>query len=475
MRPSLLESRGAKERSGVAICDAASGRSWTHAELEPSLASCGQWLDSDPQVVFCFCNNSVGSLFAYLTCFERGVPVALLDGSLDDGFRNELVDRYRPKFIVAPRDVAFDPALYAPAGAEIEDSMVWRRREDRTVEIHPELAVLLPTSGTTGNPKFVRLSRTNVVANANSIRLGLAIQPDERAILSLPLHYSYGLSVVNSHLLAGASQVVSTTSVASREFWDTAKTYAVTSMAGVPYTYQMLRRLGLNKVAPASLRTLTQAGGRLSPELIREFHQLMTDRDGRFFVMYGQTEATARIAIVPAERLSDKIGSAGLPVEGGSILILDDAGNKVGTGEQGEIVYEGPNVMLGYAERPEDLALGDVMRGRLHTGDLGYLDADGFLFITGRASRFAKVFGLRVNLDDIEKLATGGRAVAAIAGDDRVIVFAEGAPEQSLGELRAALARKLQVHATAFDIRAIERLPLLTSGKVDYKALQRLK
>lgn len=475
MRPSLLEDAGRRDRSGVAICDAASGRSWSYAELEQSLASYGQWIDGDPQVVFCFCDNSVGSLFAYLTCFERGVPVALLDSSLDAGFRSELVDRYRPKSIVAPRDATFDPALYATMGAEIEGSVVWRRREDRALDINSELAVLLPTSGTTGNPKFVRLSWTNIVANANSIRLGLAIQPDERAILSLPLHYSYGLSVVNSHLLAGASQVVSTTSVASREFWDTAKKYEVTSMAGVPYTYQILRRLGLNKVAPASLRTLTQAGGRLSPEMTREFQQLMTAREGRFFVMYGQTEATARIAIVPAERLSDKIGSAGLPVDGGSILILDDAAKTAGPGEPGEIVYEGSNVMLGYAERPEDLALGDVMRGRLHTGDLGYLDADGFLFITGRASRFAKVFGLRVNLDDIEKLATGRSAVAAIAGDDRIIVFAEGSPEQSLAELRAALSHKLQVHASAFDVRAIERLPLLTSGKVDYKALQRLK
>lgn len=473
MQPSLL---GWQKEPGVpAVFDAPSGRSWSYAELEHALASNGQWFDGDPQIVFCFCDNSIGSLFAYLTCFERGVPVALLDGSLDEDFRNGLVDRYRPKFIVAPEDAAFDQALYSREDAKIEGSSIWRRRDDRVLQIDPELAVLLPTSGTTGNPKFVRLSRTNIASNANSIRLGLDIQPGERAILSLPLHYSYGLSVVNSHLMAGGALVVTTTSVASREFWDAARNYQVTSMAGVPYTYQILRRLGLNKVAPPSLRTLTQAGGRLPPENIREFHQLMTSRDGRFFVMYGQTEATARMAIVPADRLSEKLGSAGLPVQDGSILILDDAGNRAAPGEQGEIVYEGPNVMMGYAEFPEDLAAGDVLKGRLHTGDLGYLDADGFLFITGRASRFGKVFGLRVNLDDIEKLAAGTNAVAAIAGDDRVIVFVEGTHEGATGAIRSTLSQKLQVHASAFDIRTIDRLPLLASGKVDYRTLQRLK
>jgi acyl-CoA synthetase (AMP-forming)/AMP-acid ligase II len=473
MQESLLG--GVTERAHIAIHDASSGRAWTYAQLEIALTSWSEYLEHNGQLVFCFCDDNVGSLFVYLSCFETKTPIALLDSGLAQSLQSHLVGIYRPQFVIAPPKILVDEQMYARTGGEIEGLVVWRRRQHQPVRINAQLAVLLPTSGTTGSPKFVRLSRNNILANAKSIGLGLAIDDEERAILSLPLHYSYGLSVVNSHLLAGASVVVSDASVTSRAFWDVAKKYEVTSMAGVPYTYQVLRRLQLTKVAPPSLRTLTQAGGRLAPELVREFQELMVSREGRLFVMYGQTEATARIAIVPAERLHEKIGSAGLPIPGGSIMILDDSGNRVAPSREGHVVYEGPNVMMGYAENTEDLASGDVLKGRLHTGDLGFVDAEGYLFITGRASRFSKIFGLRVNLDDIERICGGVHAVAAIGSDDRVIVFAESAPQGSLLAMRTALAEKLRVHATAFDVRAIDRLPLLNSGKVDYKALQQFK
>jgi long-subunit acyl-CoA synthetase (AMP-forming) len=180
--------------------------------------------------------------------------------------------------------------------------------------------------------------------------------------------------------------------------------------------------------------------------------------------MYGQTEATARMAILPAERLAGKLGSAGRAIPGGSLS----------TTPAGEIVYEGPNVMMGYAASAADLATGDLMAGRLPTGDLGHLDDEGFLYVTGRTKRIAKVFGVRVNLDDIERLLRGDGPVAAVSGDDRVVVYAEGADAAACAELTTRLSSLLNLHWSGLDVRGLDRLPLLGTGKIDYRTLERL-
>ena len=320
--------------------------------------------------------------------------------------------------------------------------------------------MLLSTSGTTGNPKFVRLSLDNLRSNAVSIAEALAITPDDRAAANLPLHYSYGLSVLNSHLARGASVVLTEEGLVAPGFWSVVREQACTSLAGVPYSYQMLDRLKLDQLNVPGIRTLTQAGGKLGPDLIARFHQVMLGRGGRFFTMYGQTEATARIAILPSELLPEKLGSVGFAIPGGS-LAVDDSG---------EIIYSGPNVMLGYAESRADLALGDSQGGTLRTGDLGRLDPDGCLWVTGRLKREAKLFGLRVNLDDLESMVRVHGPAAIVPGADRLNIFCEF--EESLFALcRDQLASKLRVHAGAFAFQHIDRLPTNGSGKIDYAAL----
>jgi long-chain acyl-CoA synthetase len=320
--------------------------------------------------------------------------------------------------------------------------------------------VLLSTSGTTGSPRLVRLARRNLEANAASIAEYLEIDAGERAIASLPIHYSYGLSVLNSHLAAGASIVLTRESVIRPGFWEQAAAQGATSFAGVPYTYAMLERTGLLRTrAPKTLRTLTQAGGRLAPEAIVALHELMAERGGRLFVMYGQTEATARIAYVPPDALPDKAGTIGLPIPRGELRVDD-----------GELVYRGPNVMLGYAEDRADLARGDDLGGELRTGDLGHRDDDGFFVVTGRSARIAKVFGLRVNLDEVEAAARRFGAVAAVDAGDAVRLFVEGDAVDPR-EVRTHLADLMHVNSRAFDVHGIERLPTRGSGKIDYAAL----
>jgi len=329
----------------------------------------------------------------------------------------------------------------------------------------------LSTSGSTGSPKFVRLSRNNVEANASSIQQALGITDTHRPISHLPMHYSYGLSVINSHLLAKAPVILTSESLISAGFWKAVDSYRVTSFSGVPYTYQMLRRLNIDRLKAPSLTVMTQAGGKLDNDTILHFHSKMVERKGGFWTMYGQTEAVARIAVLPSDRLPAKIGSAGQAIPGGSLSIETEDGIAAQPDIAGELVYYGPNVMLGYALERSDLGRGDDLLGCLHTGDRAVLDAEGFVSILGRARRDAKVFGLRINLDEVELLVKAYGPAAVIGGSDKLIVFCEFGDEAGLRLVHAQLSAKLKLHPSAVDCRRIDKLPTNVSGKIDYTSL----
>ncbi len=399
---------------GARVIDAATGETLTPELVDAAAAE----LAGDEGVVFLPFATTVPAIARYLAAFRLGRPVVLLDPDAD---HTDLIERFR------------------------------------TTEVHPDLALLLTTSGSTGSPKLVRLSAGAVRANAEQIVEVLGITPDDVAITTLPLFYSYGMSVLNSYLISGATVVLERTGIMQRDFWTAAVEHGVTSMAFVPYQYEMLRRLRFDPAKYPALRTLTQAGGRLRAELTTDFAQRMATVGGRLFVMYGQTEAAPRMATLPPERLAEKLGSAGLALPGGSFAIEND-----------EVVYRGPNVMMGYAETAADLARGDDQGGVLHTGDLGRLDDEGFLFITGRTKRMGKVFGVRINLDDVEK----NFPVAAVAGDDKLHVFAEGVSDDEARGLRTKITEWLGTHHTGVIVRSVDALPLLPNGKIDYRALE---
>ncbi|GAA3227409.1 AMP-binding protein [Actinocorallia longicatena] len=366
--------------------------------------------------------------------------------------------------VLAERPVILlDPALPAGAFAErfgaaavLDSGGITERGPGAAC--HPDLAVLLATSGSTGDPKLVRLSRRAVTANAESIAEALGIDAGEVAPTTLPLYYSYGLSVLNSHVVRGATVVFEASGFMSRSFWDAVDAHRATSLAGVPAQYEMLRRLRFDPAAHPSLRALTQAGGRLRPELAAEFAARLP-----LHIMYGQTEATARMAVLPPEEFTARPGSAGRAIPGGSLEIRDE-----------QVLYRGPNVMMGYAENAADLARGDDLGGVLATGDLGRLDADGYLTLTGRLKRIGKVFGTRLNLDDVERMAGGLGAVAAVSHGDRVVIWAERADEAALARAAGELADRLRLHHSGFDVRSLDALPLLGNGKIDYRALEAL-
>jgi acyl-CoA synthetase (AMP-forming)/AMP-acid ligase II len=441
------------------LVDAAASRVWTQDELAHVVGACADALATgERELVFCLCGVDVASVIGYLGAVRAGHVVVLLDATAPADLTEALIARYRPGFVVRSDD------------RELPE--IRRRSDAAGLKLADDLGILLSTSGTTGSPKLVRLAHRNVAANAGSIADYLEIDERERAIQSLPFHYSYGLSVLNSHLAAGAGVILSPHSIMRPEFWADAARWRATSFAGVPYSYAILERTGLLRTAmPDTMRTLTQAGGRLAPEAIIPLHELMSERGGRLWVMYGQTEATARISYVPPEALPEKAHTIGIPIPRGRLSIC--AGNQEISEPdvEGELVYHGPNVMLGYATQHEDLALGDAMHGELRTGDLGAFDKDGFFRVTGRTKRIAKVYGLRVNLDEIEAAASAHGPVAVVDAGEQIVLWRAAGARIAPDELRRELARRFGLNSRAFAVRDIETLPLKASGKVDYDSL----
>ena len=458
----------------LAVVDVHGGRERTYGELRADVEreasamrselAAGKAKPSGKSLTMLLAQNRYESLVEYLAALNSGDALVLVDATLNRDLLLRLIETYRPDRICGSSTSAENAFPgYHERQPEDAGTKVWETEKPEATAIHQSLALLLNTSGSTGSPKLVRLSGENLQANAASIASYLSLTEKERPITSLPMAYSYGLSVINSHLLAGATLVLSEHGVLRREFWDSVDKYGCTSIAGVPYTYQMLLQTGLLKKRGATLRTVTQAGGALTEPYVRQMHELAKERGFKFFVMYGQTEATARISYLPFKNLAAKVGSIGVAIPGGTLRV--DA-------ETSELVYSGPNVMLGYAESRDDLSKGDELHGVLNTGDLARQDADGFFYVTGRMKRFLKMFGKRFNLDEVEQIVQRhfGFPTACFGRDDLLMLAIEAGNENSDAVI-AMLTETFGVPKNAVRVQAVGELPRTVRGKIDYQAL----
>lgn len=449
----------------TAVIDAHTGLQKTYGELRSDVERAAAAIPErgNKSLWLLLAQNRYECVVTYLAALSSGNSLMVVDATLKRELLLDLVATYRPDNILAsPTEIEFPQYRKTDSGSPNVGPCLWERAHpEDNVAIHPSLALLLNTSGSTGSPKFVRLTLENLQSNAASIAAYLGLTASERPITSLPMAYSYGLSVINSHLLAGACLVLTEHGVLRREFWDSVDQYACTSFSGVPYTYQMLLQMGLLKKRGASLRTLTQAGGRLAETFVRQMRELATERGSKFFVMYGQTEATARISFVPYETPLSKIGSIGVAIPSGSIRL--DA--------SGELIYAGPNVMMGYAEGRDDLAKGDELHGVLRTGDLARQDGEGFFYITGRIKRFLKMFGKRFNLDEVEQILQRQFDVptACFGRDELLMVAIESRGD--VAAITAMLRETFGLPNDAVSVATIQKLPRTTNGKIDYQTL----
>jgi len=421
-------------------------------------------------LIFCLCKNQIGSLCGYISCLQNRVVSVMLDSSMNKELLDELINTYQPEYIWLPTDQLSD----FPNGREVYsmlDYSLVKLKSDSYFPLHDELALLLTTSGSTGSPKLVRISYENLEANASSIAEYLSIDEHERPITTLPMNYSFGLSIINSHLLKGATILLTSKSLMEKEFWAFLKDQKATSLSGVPYTYEILKKLRFFRMDLPSLKTLTQAGGKLNNELNKEFAEFSQQTNKRFFVMYGQTEATARMSYLPPKYSLTKLGSMGIAIPGGEFSLIDEAGLTIKDHDiTGELVYRGKNVSMGYAECGADLQKEDENQGILFTGDLAERDRDNFYSIVGRKKRFIKLFGNRVNLDETERILKSILSDCACIGeDDHMQIYITD--HTRLNEVRDFISSKTGIHHSAFTIKHITAIPKNPSGKTIYSNL----
>jgi len=461
--------------NNIAIIDSDIGKEFTYKELDADCKKILPYLiQNEKKLAFLFCENSYYSIVSYIGLLRSGNAVVLLDSRINNELKENLIKLYSPDLIITNTDESFNGYCQV----KIINGIVINKLEKNSSSsrIFNDLAILLSTSGTTGSPKLVRLSYKNIQANAESITQYLKITNSERPITSLPMQYSYGLSVINSHILKRATLVLTKQSFVLRSFWEIFNRYKCTSFAGVPYSYQLLKHINFENLELPTLSTMTQAGGALNEEMQKYFYNLTKSRGIKFYVMYGQTEATARISYVPHDYLGNKIGSIGIAIPSGKLKIISDGHDITETGREGELVYIGGNVMLGYAVNRESLTKGDELKGELHTGDIAKKDNDGFFYLTGRINRFVKVFGLRVNLDEIERMAENySNCSAACFGKDGNINIIIQSDDNNLAPI---VQRKLldvyHLHHSVLHIKAMMLIPTTSSGKRDYSKMDEI-
>ncbi|MEU9378165.1 AMP-binding protein [Streptomyces sp. NPDC048255] len=430
----------------------------TYRELTARVEATADRLGPTRRLVLVVGANTVEALVVHLAALSAGHPVLLVPGDHPEAVQS-LIDAYDPDVVARP-----------------DDSGEWLLDERRPVsahDLHPDLALLLSTSGSTGSPKLVRLSHENLQANAESIAVYLGIRDTDRAATTLPMHYCYGLSVIHSHLLRGAALILTGLSVADSCFWDLFRTARGSTFAGVPYTFDLLDRVGFDTMDLPHLRYVTQAGGRLAPDRVRRYAALGRAAGWDLYAMYGQTEATARMAYLPPGLAEAHPEAAGVPIPGGSFRLepLPDWTEE----DTGELVYSGPNVMLGYAHTPDDLALGRTV-DELRTGDVARRTSEGMYEIVGRRSRFAKILGLRIDPAQVEAMLARHGVTALCTGDDAALSVAAvtvGA-HTAARRIRNLVTSEYGLPARVVRVHVLADLPRLPTGKPDYQAVREL-
>ena len=424
-------------------------------------------------LTFILCSNEFGSMLGYVTFLNNKIVPLMIDANLEKELLNKLISTYKPEYLWVPERKCDHFKEYKIIYKSCAYCLI-KTEFDKAYNLYEDLALLLTTSGSTGSFKLVRQSYENIKSNMNAIAEYLNLNSNERAITTLPMNYTYGLSVINSHLAVGASLILTEKTLMQKDFWHQLKDFKATSFAGVPYTYEMLDKLRFFRMDLPYLKTMTQAGGRLSLDLHEKFAKYAHDNGKKFIVMYGQTEATARMSYLPSEKSLKKVGSIGVAVPGGKFSIIDLNGNKINKPNMsGELIYEGKNVTLGYANCGEDLSKGDERNGVVETGDIAKFDEHGFFYIVGRKQRFLKIFGSRVNLDDNEQLIKEKfKNVDCVCTgvDDCMYIFTNSESKKS--DILDFISQKTGINHIAFKVIFISEIPRSSSGKVLYPKLE---
>ncbi|MGS2740741.1 AMP-binding protein [Sinomicrobium sp. M5D2P17] len=446
-----------RKNERLTFTDTRTGVSKSVMEMHRSLD-----VDDVRSLVFIYNDNQLPAIETLLNFYREKHAVALLGAGLNAHFKQNLEEKYRPFYIYDPSR----PGIEGYSAINASDTVVlFKRHQKADYPVHPEIKLLLSTSGTTGSPKFVRLSDNNLVHNARAIMEYMPIEAEDVVPLNVPLNFVYGFSIFTTNCMQGGTIVCTDKDAFQKEFWSDFKKYGYSTLGGVPYFYEMLYRIGFFKKDYPSLRYLTHTGGMLNQKLIEVISEYTRKFGKQFFAQYGQTEAGGRMAFLPPADLQRKGTSIGFPIKNGRFEIDE---------ETSELIYHGPNVFGGYANSSTDLQFFD-RQDKLHTGDMARKDEDGYYYITGRIKRIVKLFGVRLNLDETELLlkdALGGQTFICTGINDKYLAVMYTDEYLKRASIVEVLKEKLNLHASVLKISHIEDVPLTSNGKVNYPVIK---
>ena len=441
------------------------GRKETYGELV-SFCNDVKGMVPSGSVVLIISENSTSYVSFFIACIENGIIPLVVGSEVDDQLLSNLFNTYRPQYIFQSKEVADQSGRTIIK--ELYDAVLVKT-EHEYYKTNSKLALLLPTSGSTGSPKLVRHSKRNLESSAQMVSESLGIDNSHKPLLILPFHYTMGMSVVTSNLFAGASVFLTRKSLTDRSVWSCLQEEQINSITGVPFSFQILNKLRFFRSSWPDLKYIYQGGGKLSTDLFRTLCDYTSKHNKVFIATYGQTEATARMSYLPPDQAANKVCSIGVSMPKGSFSLLLNNGKISVSGEaQGELIYEGPNVTMGYASSIADLLLDDDNQGLLYTGDIAFRDADNFYYIIGRKSRFLKLFGLRIGLDEVEHLIKSSFPVDCFCtGTDEKLVVNINNSDYS-DQVRDLLSKKLSLFHKAFEVKVVEQISRSKAGKVIY-------
>lgn len=457
------------DQAKVAVRDD-SGYTLTYGDVCNTICEFGS-LELPRCVVFCLCENCAGSLVGYLAFENNGQVPLLLSANMDDELRSNLHRAYLPSYYWAPERKAKKlggEELYSAYG------YVLLKVNNEPFPLHEKLSLLLTTSGSTGSPKLVRHKYGNLEANALNVAKVFSWTEKEKGICDLPMNYTMGLNVINSYLVIGATVLMVKANLMDPAFWVFIKEQEGTSFCGVPFSYEVMRRVGFDKMDLPKLYTLAQGGGKLTDRMFKWIASSCKNNGKRFCATFGTTETSARIAFLEPSLALEKVGSIGKPIPDGEMFLIDEIQNADGS-SSGELAYRGPNVTMGYALCKEDLIKDDEFHGEYHTGDIAKRDAEGYYFIIGRKGRFLKLYGLRVSLDETERILKmqypSGDFVCT--GDDkRMNIFTTDGEVKD--QIIPFISEKTNIHNSAFKVFVIDEVPRNEYGKVKFSELDEI-
>ncbi len=438
------------------------GKSFTYKNLITNSLKISKNLDNQKRLVFLLGQNNFETIAGYISFVNQGFTTTLLDHRINDMFLKRLISKYSPKYIFCEKTKTMSGYYNV---LNFKSYALLQKTKSVKYNIEGDLMLLMSTSGSTGSPKLVKQSYQNILANSQSIIKYLKIKSKDITITTLPISYVYGLSVINTHLLSGAQIVLTNRSMVENNFWKLIKKFKVNNFSGVPYNYLIIEKILKNKIPP-SIKYSTQAGGKMNHLLIKNIINIYKKNNIKFFQMYGAAEATSRMSYLDWKYADKNIGSIGKAIPGGSFFLINNKGQKIKKSfRKGELVYRGKNVFMGYAKNIKDLSISDINKGILKTGDIAYIDKKGFYYIVGRKNRYCKIYGVRVDLSELEKilLEQGVDTTMKEEGENKIIVYTNNKikTKKKIKQLSALTSINLNV----FIIKTFEKKNLTNNLK----------